>query len=65
MLGTGPRAVGRALGANPLPLLVPCHRVIAANGLGGFRCGVGWKRRLLAFEGAALFITPTGCDTKQ
>ena len=35
-LGTAPRAVGQACGANPLPLLIPCHRVLAANGLGGF-----------------------------
>ena len=36
-IGSGPRAVGNACGANPYPLVVPCHRVIAANhGLGGF-----------------------------
>ena len=36
-LGSGPRAVGNACGANPYPIIVPCHRVIAANqGLGGF-----------------------------
>ncbi len=35
-LGTAPRAVGQACGANPLPILIPCHRVVAANGLGGF-----------------------------
>lgn len=35
-LGTAARAVGQACGANPLPLLIPCHRVLAANGLGGF-----------------------------
>ena len=35
-LGTAPRAVGQACGANPLPILIPCHRVLAANGLGGF-----------------------------
>jgi methylated-DNA-[protein]-cysteine S-methyltransferase len=36
-LGSGPRAVGNACGANPYPIVVPCHRVIAANhGLGGF-----------------------------
>ncbi len=51
-LGSSPRAVGRALGANPLPLLVPCHRVVAQHGLGGFSCGVAWKRHLLALEAA-------------
>lgn len=35
-LGTAARAVGQACGANPLPVLIPCHRVLAANGLGGF-----------------------------
>lgn len=47
------RAVGHALGRNPVPLIVPCHRVIRADGtLGGFSCpgGLRLKRRLLAFE---------------
>jgi len=35
-LGTSPRAVGGACRANPIPLLIPCHRVVAAHGLGGF-----------------------------
>lgn len=35
-LGTAPRAVGGACGSNPLPVLVPCHRVVAAHGVGGF-----------------------------
>jgi methylated-DNA-[protein]-cysteine S-methyltransferase len=47
------RAVGAANGANPLPIVVPCHRVIGANGsLTGFGGGIGVKRRLLALEGA-------------
>lgn len=46
------RAVGGACGANPVPLLVPCHRVIAGDGsLGGFSGGVGVKKRLLRLEG--------------
>jgi methylated-DNA-[protein]-cysteine S-methyltransferase len=52
------REVGQALGANPVPLIVPCHRVLAAGGrLGGFsaRGGVTTKSRLLAIEGASLF----------
>jgi methylated-DNA-[protein]-cysteine S-methyltransferase len=49
------RAVGQALNANPLPLVVPCHRVVAANGrLGGFGGGVEMKTRLLKLEGAIL-----------
>jgi len=49
-LGSAPRALGQALGANPMPILFPCHRVVAANGIGGFSGGVEWKLRLLAFE---------------
>lgn len=48
------RAVGSALGANPLPIIVPCHRVVCANGsLGGFSApgGTALKRRLLEHEG--------------
>ncbi len=47
------RAVGLANGANPLPIIVPCHRVIGANGsLTGFGGGLPIKRQLLALEGA-------------
>jgi len=46
------RAVGGACGANPVPVLVPCHRVLAADKkLGGFSGGLDWKRSLLATEG--------------
>lgn len=46
------RAVGQALGKNPLPIIVPCHRVIATGGgLGGFTGGLEMKRRLLKLEG--------------
>ena len=46
------RAVGGACGANPVPVLIPCHRVLAANKkLGGFSGGLDWKRTLLAREG--------------
>jgi O-6-methylguanine DNA methyltransferase len=46
------RAVGAACGANPIPLLVPCHRVVAAGGgLGGFSAGLHWKKLLLHREG--------------
>ncbi|HEX5458475.1 MAG TPA: methylated-DNA--[protein]-cysteine S-methyltransferase [Steroidobacteraceae bacterium] len=48
------RAVGLANGANPLPIIVPCHRVIGADGsLTGFGGGLPIKRKLLALEGAA------------
>ena len=47
------RAVGQACGANPIPVVIPCHRVLAAGGkLGGFSSGLDWKRKLLAREGA-------------
>ena len=49
------RAVGGACGANPIPVLVPCHRVLAANKkLGGFSGGLDWKRKLLSREGISL-----------
>lgn len=49
------RAVGGACGANPIPVLVPCHRVLAANGkIGGFSGGMDWKRKLLEREGVKL-----------
>ena len=46
-----PRDVGALMGRNPLPLVVPCHRVVAADGLGGFGGGLELKRRLLELEG--------------
>jgi methylated-DNA-[protein]-cysteine S-methyltransferase len=57
-IGGTPRAVGQACGDNPFPIVVPCHRVVAANGLGGFahHAGDGFflrvKRWLLAHESA-------------
>jgi methylated-DNA-[protein]-cysteine S-methyltransferase len=48
----GFRAVGQACGANPVPLIVPCHRVLAEDGIGGFSGGAGWKERLLEVETA-------------
>jgi methylated-DNA-[protein]-cysteine S-methyltransferase len=53
----GARAVGLANGANPLPIVVPCHRVIGADGtLTGFGGGLHIKRSLLALEGAACVV---------
>ena len=45
------RAVGGAVGANPVPIVIPCHRVVAARGLGGYGPGLHWKERLLRLEG--------------
>mgnify|MGYP000894055876 CR=1 FL=1 len=48
----GARAVGQALGVNPICIVIPCHRVLASGGkLGGFSSGLDWKRRLLQIEG--------------
>ena len=45
------RAVGNAVGANPIPIIVPCHRVVATSGLGGYSCGIEIKKKLLRAEG--------------
>lgn len=57
-LGVPAQAVGQACGANTLPVLVPCHRVLGATGLGGFsaRGGVETKVALLRLEGAASLL---------
>jgi len=57
-IGGVPRAVGQACGANPIPIIVPCHRVLAAGGrIGGFSGGNGTptKQKLLALEAGPLF----------
>lgn len=59
MLRTAPRPVGGACGANRLPIVIPCHRVLAAHGIGGFMRGSGEqaldiKRWLLRHEGIAV-----------
>lgn len=49
------RAVGQACGANPVPLIVPCHRVVRTGGqIGGFGADLRWKRFLLKLEGIEL-----------
>ncbi len=55
-IGSAPRAVGRACGKNPIPIVIPCHRVLAKGGLGGYsgEGGLLTKQRLLALEGALL-----------
>ncbi len=53
-VGSAPRAIGRACGKNPIPIVIPCHRVLAKGGLGGYSGagGLATKERLLAIEGA-------------
>ncbi len=56
-LGSGPRAVGMACGANPIVIITPCHRVLASGGaIGGYSGGEGLptKRKLLALEGVVV-----------
>ena len=52
-LNSSPRAVGNACGANPIPILIPCHRVVAQNSLGGYTGdgGMDTKTQLLRLEG--------------
>ncbi len=64
------RVVGQAMGANPIPIIIPCHRVVASNGLGGYSGGTGpeVKRWLLIFEGAwppVLDWDPAGLPAAQ
>ncbi|MHB9131366.1 MAG: methylated-DNA--[protein]-cysteine S-methyltransferase [Armatimonadota bacterium] len=55
------RAVGQALARNPVPIAIPCHRVVGANGrLTGFLGGLEWKRALLAHEGIGGNLLTTG-----
>lgn len=56
VVGGSPRAVGGANGRNPIPILIPCHRVVATTGIGGYSGGDGLptKRFLLALERAGL-----------
>jgi len=57
-LGVSAQAIGQACGANPIPILIPCHRVLAASGLGGYsgKGGVEAKVALLKLEGAASLL---------
>lgn len=46
----GARAVGQALSKNPYPIIIPCHRVVAKSGIGGYRGGIVLKKQLLEIE---------------
>ena len=49
-VGTSPRVVGQAMANNPTPLVIPCHRIVAQGGIGGFSPDVGIKEMLLSME---------------
>jgi len=59
--GGSPRSVGQANGANPIPIIIPCHRVLATTGIGGYSGGEGLptKRTLLALEARATSLFPS------
>lgn len=62
----GARAAGNALGANPLPIVLPCHRVLhAGGGLGGYTGGLEHKRTLLAIEAGQFPLRPRGDASPQ
>ena len=52
------QAIGQACGHNPIPILIPCHRILASSGLGGFSGGTGLETKvwLLKHEGAASLL---------
>lgn len=52
------RACGNALHKNPIPIIIPCHRVVAGNGIGGFGLGLELKLRLLSLENPEIFSNP-------
>jgi methylated-DNA-[protein]-cysteine S-methyltransferase len=59
-LSNGARAVGRANGSNPIPIIIPCHRVIGSDGrLTGYGGGLPLKRALLELEGAIAPLAPS------
>ena len=59
--GGSPRSVGQANGSNPIPIIIPCHRVLATTGIGGYSGGDGLptKRALLALEARATSLFPS------
>jgi methylated-DNA-[protein]-cysteine S-methyltransferase len=61
-----PRAVGQALGKNPLPVIIPCHRVIGADGrLCGFTGGLDMKQKLLSIEHSMVKIIPVSVKDQE
>jgi methylated-DNA-[protein]-cysteine S-methyltransferase len=54
LVGTAPRVVGMAMARNPTPIVIPCHRIVARDGIGGFSPEIGIKEHLLAMERQAV-----------
>ena len=52
----GARAVGQALSKNPYPIVIPCHRVVARSGIGGYSGGVKLKKKLLNLEAKGITV---------
>ena len=63
--GTGPRVVGQAMARNPTPLIIPCHRIVAINGIGGFSPTVEIKEALLKMENKRLRKIQLGKTTNH
>ena len=57
------RAAGQAMARNPVPIVIPCHRVVASSGLGGYGAGLSLKVRLLGLEAAAAG-SPPGAESR-
>jgi methylated-DNA-[protein]-cysteine S-methyltransferase len=63
MVTTAPRVVGQAMARNPTPLVIPCHRIVAADGIGGFSPDIGIKEALLALERKGVHKLPGKANT--
>jgi methylated-DNA-[protein]-cysteine S-methyltransferase len=63
-VSTSPRVVGQAMARNPTPLVIPCHRIVAAHGIGGFSPSVEIKEALLAMEKKGLHKLLLGQNSK-
>jgi methylated-DNA-[protein]-cysteine S-methyltransferase len=50
VMNTSPRAIGVAMRLNPLPIFIPCHRIVAKNSIGGYSIGIEIKKKLLKLE---------------